>query len=106
MMSERRIVIAGTGSGVGKTTVTIGLMAALMIKGVAVQGFKCGLYYMDRYFHTAVTKLVSLNLDSLMLSEQKNVDIIQHGSDGVDVSIIEGVIGLFDGKSPETNEGS
>ena len=105
-MSERRIVIAGTGSGVGKTTVTIGLMAALMKKGVAVQGFKCGPDYMDPSYHTAVTKRVSRNLDSWMLSEQTNLDIIQHGSEGADVSIIEGVMGLFDGKSPETNEGS
>src|SRR5699024_12274585 len=92
--------------GVGKTTVSIGVIAALMKKGVSVQGFIWCPDYMDPSYHTAVTKRVSRNLDSWMLSEQTNVDIIQHGSEGADVSIIEGVMGLFDGKSPETNEGS
>src|SRR5699024_448104 len=106
MMSERRIVIAGTGSGVGKTTVTAGSMAALMKKGVAAQRFECGPDYMDPSYHTAVTTRVSGISDSWMLSEQTNLDIIQHGGEGADVSISEGVMGLFDGKSRETNEGS
>src|SRR5699024_1049523 len=94
------------GSGVVKTTVRMGLMAALVKKGVAVQGFKYGPDHMDPSYHTAVAKRVSRVLDSWVLSEQTKVDNIQHGSEGADVSIIEGVMGLFDGKSPETNEGS
>jgi cobyrinic acid a,c-diamide synthase len=105
-MTERRIVIAGTGSGVGKTTLTIGVMAALMKKGLTVQGFKCGPDYIDPSYHTAVTKRNSRNLDSWMLTKDLVLDIFTHGSQGSDISIIEGVMGFFDGKSPETNEGS
>jgi cobyrinic acid a,c-diamide synthase len=105
-MTERRMVIAGTGSGVGKTTLTIGLMAALMKKGLTVQGFKCGPDYIDPSYHSAVTKRASRNLDSWMLTKDLVLDIFTHGSRGSDISIIEGVMGFFDGKSPETNEGS
>jgi cobyrinic acid a,c-diamide synthase len=105
-MTDRRIVIAGTGSGVGKTTVTIGLMAALIKKGLTVQGFKCGPDYIDPTYHTTVTKRVSRNLDSWMLSKETVLDIFQHGSKGADISILEGVMGFFDGKNPKNNEGS
>ncbi|MBM7703735.1 cobyrinate a,c-diamide synthase [Metabacillus iocasae] len=105
-MTERRLVIAGTGSGVGKTTLTIGLMSALMKKGLTVQGFKCGPDYIDPTYHTAVTKRPSRNLDSWMLSKETVIDILAHGSKGADISIIEGVMGFFDGKDPKTNEGS
>ncbi|USK26570.1 cobyrinate a,c-diamide synthase [Bacillus sp. CMF21] len=105
-MAERRIVIAGTGSGVGKTTLTIGLMSALIKRGLTVQGFKCGPDYIDPSYHTAVTNRVARNLDSWMLSKDTVVDIFTHGSRGADISIIEGVMGFFDGKNPKTNQGS
>ncbi|MBO1511403.1 cobyrinate a,c-diamide synthase [Metabacillus bambusae] len=105
-MTDRRIVIAGTGSGVGKTTLTIGLMSALRKKGLTVQGFKCGPDYIDPSYHTAVTNRVSRNLDSWMLSKEIVLDIFTHGSKGADISIMEGVMGFYDGKDPRTNEGS
>lgn len=105
-MTNRRLVIAGTGSGVGKTTLTIGLMAALRKKGYAVQGFKCGPDYIDPSYHTAVTGRVSRNLDSWMLSRDIVKEIFCRGSKDADISVIEGVMGLYDGKSPLTNEGS
>ncbi|MBS4215092.1 MULTISPECIES: cobyrinate a,c-diamide synthase [Neobacillus] len=105
-MSINRIVVAGTGSGVGKTTLTIGLMSALIKRGLTVQGFKCGPDYIDPSYHTAVTNRVSRNLDSWMLTHDRVLDIFTHGSREADISIIEGVMGFFDGKSPETNEGS
>ncbi|TSI11798.1 cobyrinate a,c-diamide synthase [Lysinibacillus sp. BW-2-10] len=105
-MTDRRIVIAGTGSGVGKTTLTIGLMAALMKRGLTVQGFKCGPDYIDPSYHTSVTKRVSRNLDSWMLTKDVVLDVFTNGSKGTDISIIEGVMGFYDGKNPETNEGS
>ncbi len=105
-MTNNRIVIAGTGSGVGKTTLTIGLMSALRKKGLTVQGFKCGPDYIDPSYHTAVTNRVSRNLDSWMLSKETVLDIFTHGSRGADISIIEGVMGFYDGKDPKTNEGS
>lgn len=105
-MTEKRIVIAGTGSGVGKTTLTIGIMSALRKRGLTVQGFKCGPDYIDPSYHTAVTNRVSRNLDSWMLSKEIVLDIFTHGSQGADISIMEGVMGFFDGKNPKTNEGS
>lgn len=105
-MSKRRLVIAGTGSGVGKTTFTIGIMAALQQKGYTVQGFKCGPDYIDPSYHTAVTRRVSRNLDSWMFDHQIVRDMVAHASKGADISIIEGVMGFFDGKSPLENTGS
>ncbi|OEH93125.1 cobyrinate a,c-diamide synthase [Bacillus solimangrovi] len=105
-MSERRIVIAGTGSGVGKTTITLGIMAAMQQQGYTVQGFKCGPDYIDPTYHTAVTGRKSRNLDSWMLSHDVVKDIYNHGSEGADISIIEGVMGFYDGKNPKSDAGS
>jgi len=105
-MSNRRLVIAGTGSGVGKTTLTIGLMAALRQAGYRVQGFKCGPDYIDPTYHTAVTERTSRNIDSWMLEHDMVREIVARASEDADISIMEGVMGFFDGKNPLTNEGT
>ncbi|WP_203362744.1 cobyrinate a,c-diamide synthase [Bacillus sp. REN10] len=105
-MSQRRIMIAGTGSGAGKTTVTIGLMAAFKARGVSVQGFKCGPDYIDPTYHTAVTGRPSRNLDSWMTGRETVKEIYARGAKGAELSIIEGVMGYFDGKDPLKNDGS
>ena len=105
-MNDRRLVIAGTGSGVGKTTLTIGIMAALQKKGYTVQGFKCGPDYIDPTYHTAVTGRISRNLDSWMFEHDTVREILNKAGTGADISIIEGVMGFFDGKSPLANTGS
>jgi len=93
-----RIVIAGTSSGVGKTTIAIALMASLSRKGLNVQPFKVGPDYIDPGFHTLVTNNNSRNLDSFFLGEDGVKKVFINASRGSDVSIIEGVMGLFDGK--------
>lgn len=103
---QKRIAIAGTGSGVGKTTVTIGIMAALKRKGYVVQGFKCGPDYIDPTYHTAVTGRPSRNLDSWMLPHEIVKEVLVKGSQGADISIIEGVMGFYDGKEATSNRGS
>ncbi|WP_042346731.1 cobyrinate a,c-diamide synthase [Bacillus massiliigorillae] len=105
-MANRRLVIAGTGSGVGKTTITLGLMAALQKKGYTVQGYKCGPDYIDPTYHSAVTGRISRNLDSWMFDKETVTDIVAKNSNDADISIIEGVMGFFDGKSPTSNNGS
>ena len=92
-----RIVIGGTHSGVGKTSIAIGIMGALARKGGRVQGFKIGPDFLDTSFHTAVTGRPSRNLDSWMIPRKKIPRIFASGCEGADVAIIEGVMGVFDG---------
>ncbi len=96
-MKIPRVVIGGTHSGVGKTSVAIGIMGALARKGRRVQGFKIGPDFLDTSFHTAVTGRPSRNLDSWMIPRKKIPLIFASGCDGADVAIIEGVMGVFDG---------
>lgn len=105
-MTARRLVVAGTGSGVGKTTVAIGLMAAYRSRELAVQGFKCGPDYIDPTYHAAVTGRVSRNLDSWMCGEDAVRDIFARGCRGADLAVIEGVMGMFDGRDPSSDAGS
>ena len=105
-MNLPRIVIAGTHSGVGKSTVSLGLMAAFRQRGLCVQSFKVGPDYIDPSYHTAITGRASRNLDSWMLAKQMVRDIFVHASTDADVSIVEGVMGFYDGKDVLSNEGS
>lgn len=93
-----RIVIAGTQSGVGKTTMTVGLMAALKRRNYQIQPYKVGPDYIDPGFHTLVTGNQSRNLDSFFLGEEGLTRLFLKTSEQADLSIIEGVMGLFDGK--------
>jgi cobyrinic acid a,c-diamide synthase len=105
-LKHSRIVIAGSNSGAGKTTVTLGLLAALQRRGLCVQGFKVGPDYIDPSYHTAVTGRASHNLDTWMMPHDAMREIYARASDDADVSVIEGVMGMYDGKSPLSNVGS
>lgn len=100
-----RLLIAGTYSGAGKTTVTAGLLAALWKKGLSVQPFKVGPDYIDTGYHAVAAGRMSYNLDLWMMPAQNILQLFRHGMDGMDIGIIEGVMGLYDGVG-STPEGS
>ncbi|WP_105615024.1 cobyrinate a,c-diamide synthase [Vallitalea okinawensis] len=104
-MSIPKLVIAGTHSGAGKTTVTMGLLK-LLSKRMNVQSFKIGPDYIDPSFHTYITGEKCRNLDSFLLEENTIKYLFNKNSKGKDVSIVEGVMGLFDGAKPDNDLGS
>ena len=95
-IKTRALLIAGTGSGVGKTTVAMGLMAALS-KDQKVQPFKVGPDFIDPSHHTCICGRPCRNLDSFMMGEVGVLETFTRGSEGADFCIIEGVMGLYDG---------
>lgn len=101
-----KILIAGTHSGVGKTTITLGLMSALMEKGYKVQGFKVGPDYIDPSHHTAITGQPSRNLDTWLMSRDVCLELFEHACVGSNMAVIEGVMGLYDGCLDGTELGS
>ena len=92
-----RIVIAGTNSGCGKTTVTCAVLQALVDRKLSVGAFKCGPDYIDPMFHSRVTGNRCANLDSFFFPENTLKYLLAKNAAGRDVSIIEGVMGLYDG---------
>ena len=95
----KRLVIAGTHSGVGKTTIASGLMAALAAKGHRVAPFKVGPDFIDPSYHSLAAGRPGRNLDAFLSGPEMIGPLFAHGSRGTDIAVIEGVMGLFDGKS-------
>jgi cobyrinic acid a,c-diamide synthase len=101
-----RIVIAGTNSGVGKTSVALGLIAALKRRGLRVQTFKVGPDFLDPSYHAVASGRLSYNLDGWMSNQEYVTQLFSRVSEDADISIIEGVMGLFDGAYPDSIAGS
>ncbi|WP_310428559.1 cobyrinate a,c-diamide synthase [Chamaesiphon sp. VAR_48_metabat_135_sub] len=100
------IAIAGERSGVGKTTVTLALLAALRRRQQTVQSFKVGPDYIDPMFHQYVTGRACRNLDPILTSDAYVQQCFDRHSQMADCALIEGVMGLFDGASGTTDAGS
>ncbi len=97
MMKHNAIIVAGTHSGCGKTTVTLGIMAALCQRKVTVQPFKCGPDFIDPTLHRLMTGQLSRNLDIRMCGGDYVEQLFASHAPTDGISIIEGVMGLFDG---------
>lgn len=101
-----RIVIAGTNSGCGKTTVTCALLQALVNRGMQVAAFKCGPDYIDPMFHSRIIGAKSANLDLFFFGDNTLKYLLIKNSANCDISIIEGVMGYYDGMGLTTTKGS
>ncbi|WP_437938351.1 cobyrinate a,c-diamide synthase [Sorangium sp. So ce341] len=101
-----RLVVAGTASGVGKTTATVAIARALRARGLRVALFKCGPDYLDPTYHGRAVAGTSHNLDGWMMGRDAVLSTFAAEAAGADVALIEGVMGLFDGASPTGEEGS
>jgi cobyrinic acid a,c-diamide synthase len=113
IFSLPRLIVAGTHSGVGKTTITAGIIGALRERGHVVQPFKAGPDYIDPSYHTLATQVVDegqrricRNLDTWMISPERIPSMVALAGQGADLAVIEGVMGLYDGSAYDRETGS
>jgi cobyrinic acid a,c-diamide synthase len=92
------MVVAAPATGQGKTTISIGLMAALTRAGHVVSGHKVGPDYIDPGYHALACGRPGRNLDPHLVGEERIAPLLLHGATGADVAVIEGVMGLYDGR--------
>ncbi|MCV7040248.1 cobyrinic acid a,c-diamide synthase [Mycolicibacterium moriokaense] len=96
--SAPAVVIAAPASGSGKTTVATGLMGALRRAGRTVAPFKVGPDFIDPGYHALAADRPGRNLDPVLVGDELIGPLYRHGSAGADIAVVEGVMGLFDGR--------
>lgn len=101
-----QMVIAAISSSSGKTTVTMGILAAFRERGMSVQPFKIGPDYLDPFFQERAAGIVSHNLDLFMMGEYGVCDVYQKATEHKDAAVVEGVMGIYDGSGIRSMEGS
>lgn len=101
-----RLVLAGTNSGCGKTTVTCAILQALVNRNLRVGAFKCGPDYIDPMFHSRIIGAQSANLDLFFFDEHTLRYLLAKNAAACDVSIVEGVMGYYDGMGLTTTKAS
>jgi cobyrinic acid a,c-diamide synthase len=106
MVSVPRVVIGAPASGHGKTTVATGLLAAFARRGVPVAPFKIGPDYIDPGYHALAAGRPGRNLDPVLVGEHLIGPLFAHGSQGAEIAVIEGVMGLYDGRTGAGETGS
>ena len=100
---QHAFLLAGTGSGCGKTTVSLGLLTLLQQRGLRVQPYKVGPDYLDTGWHTALCGVASRNLDGFMLPLSTLNALFSEQMQQADIAVIEGVMGLYDGYGTDPN---
>ena len=105
-MKIPRILLAAGASGSGKTLITCGMLKALVDRGLKTASFKCGPDYIDPMFHSRVIGTRARNLDTFFTSEKITRAIFQKNAQGFDISVMEGVMGFYDGVGGTTTKAS
>ena len=102
---KHAFMLAATGSGCGKTTITCAILSLLKRRGYALRSFKCGPDFIDPMFHREVLSVPAENLDLFFTDENAVRKHFLSGNDS-EISVVEGVMGLFDGMSASSEEAS